>query len=115
MSKIIKIYAKPLSINDAWKGRRYKTGEYKAYEALVFCELPLPKDVEIPEGPLEIRFEFGISNKCADWDNPIKPFQDILQKRYGFDDRRVFRGTAEKVIVPKGQEYVKFEIRSYGK
>jgi len=31
-----KINIKPLSVNDAWKGKRYKTEKYKNYENVLF-------------------------------------------------------------------------------
>jgi len=48
----------------------------------------------------------------ADWDNPIKPFQDILQKRYGFNDKDIFRAVVEKVKTHKGEEFVYFDIKN---
>ena len=106
-----KIAVKPLSVNDAWKGRRFKTDNYKAYERAVL--LSLPRKLTIPEGLLCLRLEFGFSSKSSDWDNPVKPFQDILQKKYNFDDNRI--KLAVVVInnsVKKGDEYTKFAIDS---
>jgi Holliday junction resolvase RusA-like endonuclease len=71
--------------------------------------LLLPK-VVIPEGKLSIELTFGFSSKASDWDNPIKPFQDILQKRYGFNDSRVYKATVTKEIVKKGKEFIEFSI-----
>jgi Holliday junction resolvase RusA-like endonuclease len=47
----------------------------------------------------------------ADWDNPIKPLQDILQKKYGFDDRRIMKASVIKNVVKKGDGYLNFSIR----
>ncbi len=108
--ELIKI--KPLSVNECWKGKRTKTDKYRAYGIellLVF----LPKMVFIPEGKLQIYIEFGFSNIGSDFDNPVKPFIDLLQKKYGFNDNRIYKGIIEKVKVKKGQEYIKFEITSY--
>jgi len=102
------IKIKPLSVNDAWKGRRFKTDNYKAYEQAVV--LLLPPNLEVPEGELSIYLEWGFSNAASDWDNPIKPFQDILQKKYGFNDNRVFDARVKKVKVSKGAEYIIFNI-----
>lgn len=102
------IKIKPLSVNRVWQGRRFKTQEYKRYERDVL--LILPKAVDIPAGDLRVIYEFGLSSKAADWDNPIKPFQDILQKKYGFSDSRIIEGIVTKKMVKKGQEYIKFEI-----
>jgi len=110
--ELIKI--KPLSVNECWKGRRSKTEKYKWYEMELLLSL-LPKMMFIPEGKLQIYLKFGFSNISADWDNPIKPFQDILQKKYGFDDKRIYRGIAEKEKVKKGDEYIQFEITRFEK
>ena len=106
------IKVEPLSVNKAFKGRRFKTDDYKNYERkLLFM---LKKGLALPPPPYQIYFEFGFSNKASDWDNPVKPFQDVLQKKYKFDDKDIYRATVEKKIVPKGQEYIKFRIEHYG-
>lgn len=108
-----KIYIKPLSVNDAWKGQRFKSDEYKDYDfALSFL---LPKNIVIPDGKLTINFEWGLSNDAGDWDGPVKQAQDIISRRYGFNDKRIVRGVVEKVIVPKGDEYISFKIEKYVK
>ena len=104
----MRVKIKPLSVNDAWKGRRYKTKDYLKFERdLLFL---LPNKYKIPDGKLEIILRFGFSSNGSDWDNPIKPIQDVLQKKYNFNDNRVFRGTIEKEIVKKGNEFFEFEI-----
>lgn len=103
----IRINVQPLSVNEAWKGRRIKTDKYKAYESLVQLLLP---SFDIPIGLLTISFEFGFSNTQSDADNPVKLFMDILQKKYGFNDSRVYEINIRKKIVTKGMEYVKFTI-----
>ena len=108
---MINIPIKPLSVNQAWQGKRFKTPAYKTYERQVL--LTLPRKLTIPEGLLCLRLEFGFSSKSSDWDNPVKPFQDILQKKYNFDDNRI--KLAVVVInnnVEKGGEYTKFAIES---
>ena len=106
----MKIKIKPLSVNECWKGRRFKTLKYKSYIIDVFSKL---KPLDIPDGKLYLIVELGLSSKNADWDNPVKPFQDILQKKYGFNDNRIYKATVEKVDVKKGDEYIKFTIESY--
>ncbi len=105
---MIKLQIKPLSVNQVWQGKRYKTNTYKQYEQLVLFLLP---KLEVPQGKLQVHFEFGLSSKNADWDNPIKPIQDILQKKYGFNDRMIYKAIVEKVDVKKGSEFIKFEIK----
>ncbi len=109
MKRKTTIQIKPLSVNQAWQGRRYKTKEYLLYEKKVLLLLPKMK---VPKGKkLKVKFEFGISSKNADWDNPIKPIQDILQKKYGFNDKMVYKAKIIKKDVPKGKEYITFEIK----
>lgn len=108
---MINIPIKPLSVNKVWKGKRYKTKEYYQYE--MDCGLLLPPSIEIPEGYLKIYLEWGLSNFGGDWDNPIKPIQDIISTKYGFNDNRIIEGTARKVKVKKGKEYIKFKIEKW--
>ncbi len=101
---------KPMSVNMAWQGKRFKTARYEQYERAVIKLLP--HGLQIPEGNLRVYYEFGVSNAAADYDNIIKPFQDILQKKYGFDDKWITEAIIKKVVVGKKQEYIKFGIYS---
>ena len=103
------IDVKPLSINQAYRGRRFKTAEYIAYEEEILYKL---KPMTIPVGRLSIYLLFAVSNTNFDWDNPIKAFVDILQKKHKFNDNRIYRGIVDKIIVPKGKEYIYFELTS---
>ena len=107
----IQIHRKPLSVNACWQGKRFKTPLYKEYEKEILEVLP--DKYEIPEGDLQVRYEFGL-NTMADWDNPVKPLQDILQKKYDFDDRRIMKAEVIKKVVKKGDGYFNFEIRGLG-
>lgn len=110
---MIQIDMKPMTVNRAWKGRRYKTDEYKAFETELLYRLP-PK-IYIPVNHdakiMEIYLEFGVSNSGSDWDNPIKPFVDVLQLKYGFNDKFIYDAVVKKRIVKKGDEYIKFELK----
>lgn len=97
-----KIDIKPLSVNECWQGRRFKTEKYKWYE-LELISL-LPDQVDITD---KLSIEFGIS-KLSDIDNPLKPFLDILQKKYGINDRDFNELTVKKNVVKKGQEFIFF-------
>lgn len=101
------VLIKPLTVNQAWKGRRFKTQKYKDFEEELCLLLP---QLDIPDGELQVKYVFGVSSKLSDWDNPIKPFQDVLQKKYGFDDRRIVKAIVEKVHTKKHEEYIKFKI-----
>lgn len=104
------INIKPLSVNEAWKGRRFKTDAYKRYERDVLLMLP---SISIPAEKLSVSLRFGLSSKNADVDNPVKCFVDCLQKKYGFNDRNIYRMTLEKVDVKKGEEFIQFEIAPF--
>tara|TARA_R110000868_G_scaffold120421_2_gene319537 strand:- start:5073 stop:5408 length:336 start_codon:yes stop_codon:yes gene_type:complete len=104
---MIKINIKPLSVNQVWQGKRFKTPVYKKYERDLMLLLP---KIKLCEPPYSIYFEFGFSNSASDWDNPIKPLQDILQKKYNFNDKDIYKAEILKVKVKKGNEYFKFLI-----
>ena len=105
---MVRIEIKPLSVNECWQGKRFKTPKYKAYENEMLYVLP---KIKVPEPPYSVYYEFGFSSAASDLDNPIKPLQDILQKRYGFDDKHIYEMTAKRVKVKKGMEYLKFDIQ----
>ena len=105
-----KVNIKPLSVNQAWMGRRFKTKKYKQYEKDV---LSLLQGCKIPEGEIIILLEFGMSSVLSDWDNPVKPFQDIIQKKYGFNDSKIKIGLVKKTKVKKGEEFIKFKLSPY--
>ncbi len=99
----VEIKIKPLSVNLAWKGRRYKTQNYVQYERDVYYLLP--KQVNITN---KLYIDLGFSSNASDIDNPIKPFLDILQKKYQFNDNKIEILHIEKHTVEKGEEYIKF-------
>ena len=100
---------KPLSVNKVWQGRRFKTKDYKNYEIAVSSILP---KLDIPDGDLLLGIKFGFSSKASDVDNCAKPFIDILQKKYKFNDKRIYRLELEKEDVKKGDEFIEFDIKS---
>ena len=103
-----RVNLKPLSMNEAFMGRKRKTAAYRNYEIKVPKELP---DLDLPErGPLGLRLRAGLSNRAADLDNVVKPFLDILQANYGFNDNRIYIIEMTKVKVQKGEEYIAFDL-----
>jgi len=98
---------KPLSVNKVWQGRRFKTEDYETYEEELFYIL---KPLKIPDGKLKLTIVFGFSNKASDVDNCLKPFIDILQKKYNFNDKYIYKIDVEKKDVKKGMEYISFEL-----
>lgn len=107
---MIKINQKPLSVNECWQGQRFKTPTYKKYERDLLLMLP-KKTFKFDK--FIINIEFAFSSVLADIDNPLKPFLDILQKKYNINDREVYGLNVIKTIVPKGSEYIKFNILEY--
>lgn len=95
---MIRINIKPLSVNEAWQGKRYKTDKYRIYQNTLLWLLP---KIKVPEPPYEIHFRFGFSNSLSDWDNPVKPTQDILCKKYGFNDKLIRKAIVETEIVKR--------------
>ncbi len=110
LTAIPRVDIKPMSVNEAWQGKRFKTPQYKQY--IIAVSLLLPPDLIVPDGLLKVYYEFGLSYSGGDWDNPVKPFQDILQKKYKFNDSRVMDARVKKVIVAKGHEYIRFKIEA---
>ena len=60
---------------------------------------------------MAVKYVFGVSPRNSDGDNLIRAFQDPLAEQYGFNDRNIYRWEVEKQIVPKGKEFVGFELR----
>lgn len=105
---MIKLHIKPLSVNKAWMGKRFKTKDYKNFELNMLSILPKIK--QNLKGNLRIEIEYGFSSKLSDVDNPTKMVLDCLVKKYLFDDRQIYQLYQTKTIVPKGQDYIKFKI-----
>lgn len=104
----MRLNIKPLSVNEAWRGRRFKTPKYNNYIKDMLLILP---PLNVPNGELELNITFGLSSRSADIDNPLKCFIDCLQKKYYFDDKMIFKLSVEKAIVKKGAEFIEWEIR----
>ena len=107
----IRLPVKPLSSNDAWKiskrGYMYKTEEYFAYERelLKFLEV---KPIVLPPGYLSFKANFGTAR--IDLDNCEKPFLDILETAYDFNDSVIDEIHVKKHRVKKGLEYIEFAL-----
>lgn len=106
MKNIIKI--KPLSINQAFKGRRFKT---QKYDTFIFQTIALlPSNLKFRNRNIRLDIEFGFSSKLSDIDNCCKPFIDCLVKKYGIDDRYIDELHVTRKIVKKGFEYISFTL-----
>lgn len=104
------IRVKPLSINDAWQGRRFKTPKYKRFAEEVGIRLLKHKKPKLGDSKLCIHYRFHISNMRSDVDNFIKAFQDVLFTWLGIDDSRIVRLTAEKIKCAKHKEKIEWTI-----
>lgn len=102
-----RIMIKPLSLNHAYRGRRFETPELKQYKRDIALQLP---KIVVPEGLISVSYTFGVSNKGSDADNLIKAFQDCLAECYGFNDNQIYEWYVKKVIVKKGEEFVDFTL-----
>jgi Holliday junction resolvase RusA-like endonuclease len=103
---IINLKVKPLSVNEAWKGSRYKTDKYRNYEKKVLSMLP---NIEIKEFK-QLKITYGFSNMMSDIDNPTKLVLDIMQKKYGVNDRDLIYLVLHKEKVSKGSEFIEIEM-----
>jgi len=104
----MRVDIKPMSVNKAWGGRTFKSKEYKTYIKDLLLILP---PMTVPEGEIEIYLKWGFSSKASDFDNPIKPFVDILQMKYGFNDKNIKRAVIDVDHVKRGNEYIEFQIK----
>jgi Holliday junction resolvase RusA-like endonuclease len=104
-----KVNIKPLSVNQAWQGKRFKTKKYLNYESSMFKLLP---KLNIIGPSYRLNILVGFSNKTSDLDNILKPFLDILQKKYGINDKDFKILHIEKEIVAKNNDFISFEIVS---
>ena len=104
---MITVKIEPLSVNKAWKGQRFKTDAYKAFEKEVLLTL---KPMKLLPPPYKVSFVFGFSSNGSDIDNPTKMCIDILSKKYRFNDNLIHELNIKKEIVKKGKEFFSFEI-----
>jgi Holliday junction resolvase RusA-like endonuclease len=108
---MVRLNIKPLSLNNAYRGRRFKTPELEQFKRDIMRLLPPdPMWPATGHGKLSVRYVFGVSSKNSDGDNLIKVFQDALADCYGFNDKRIYEWHVKKVDVPKGSEFIEFDI-----
>lgn len=107
---MITLKIKPLSLNSAYRGRRFTTPELRQFKLDVSRLLP---KIDLPRGKLAMQYIFGVSSKNSDADNLVKSLQDALSECWGFNDKLIYKITIEKIDVKKGEEYISFEINEY--
>lgn len=106
---MIKLQIKPLSINEAYTGKRSRTAKYNVFKRQIGFLLP---NINLPNPPYMIYFEFGLSSLASDGDNLIKTAQDCIAEKYGFNDKLIKRWVIDVEKVDKGKEYIKFKIET---
>lgn len=102
-----KLPIKALSVNKAYRGRRFASTELKDYKMTL--EYLLPQIVQ-PVGKQRAIYAFGVSSKGADLDNLVKCFQDCLSECYGFNDNLIYEISSKKIDVKKGEEFIEFDL-----
>jgi Holliday junction resolvase RusA-like endonuclease len=108
IDNFITLKIKALSVNEAYKGRRFRTPAHDSYKTAL--KYALPDWYKLPPPPYCIHIEFGFSSLLSDADNGVKLFIDSLQDKYLFNDRLVKRIIIDVEKVAKGNEYIKFCI-----
>jgi hypothetical protein len=118
---MIKLDIKPLSINEAydpiavrrgkkWIGQLIKSKAYTKYKK----DLPLllPPMHQLPEGKLVLLIKWHFKTAASDYDNPIKPMQDLICDYYGVNDNKIYMGIQQK-LTGYNQPYISFEFLQY--
>lgn len=104
---------KPISVNKAWYMNKKKSRDYMNFQEDMIPYLQgfsCPERVRDNQVKLIAHFEFGFSSVKSDVDNCIKTSLDTMQSWFGFDDRIVFKLTAEKFHVKRGEDYLKIKL-----
>ena len=109
-----KIPQKPLSVNEAYQGRRFRTKKYLQFTQRVQALLTKLRPRKPPEGEKYAHYQWGVSNNGADIDNPTKTFQDVLFDFWGIKtkDHTINFMVLEKHKVKKGKEFIGFKVGS---
>lgn len=100
---------KPLSVNEGYTGRRWKTERHRAWQKSVLFLLP---KFQLPEPPYELYIRFAFSSELSDFDNSTKFFVDCLSVKYRFNDKLIRRAVIETEIVAKGKEFIQWELKT---
>lgn len=100
---------KPVSVNEAWQVRgfrKFKSAKYNAFQKEVFLQLGKKKWPFKMEDFLNVSVKVGFSNRQSDLDNALKPLFDTLSTHYGWNDNKIYKIKADKIMVPKKEEYI---------
>lgn len=103
------LHVKPLSINDATRGRHFPTAAKTEYETRL--RWSLPKVVVVGKPYYRIAYDFHLVRfALTDWDNIVKVTQDCLVKRGIIkDDRLIIEARVRKFPAKKDRIVVSIE------
>lgn len=107
---MFKLRIKPISVNEMYKGRKFRTKKchlFKEQMALHLRDLDLPKLLPKEEFFMIYRFYTSSQN---DVDNLIKATQDSICTSLGTDDRYISGLFVRKIKVKKGEERIEFDV-----
>lgn len=111
-NNMIHVPIRPLSINEGYTGKRWKTATHRAWHHSVL--FLLPKHYPLPEPPLKIFLTFGITDRF-DWDNGIKFICDVIAEKYKFNDKIIRSAAIETEPVLRGEEFFEFSLQHHTK
>lgn len=112
---MFKLNIKPLSVNGAWQGRRFKSPAYVDFEIEMGLLLKQFKKFKIAldNTELEIKYTFYLKNYAlTDVGNLEKQLTDILVKNEFIKDDRYIK----RIILQKErskENYIEIEIKKY--
>ena len=111
---MFRLYQKAMSVNIAWKGKRFTSDAYSQFKLLfgILFSTMKTKPPRPPDAPLFAHYRWGMSNMQGDVDNPCKPFQDVLFDHWGIKDQdhKVEFLILEKMKAQKGEEFIDFHV-----
>lgn len=102
---------KALSVNKLYKGIKERSHYYKKFRREVFQTLNGCSSKVNLSGNLTFCMEVGFSSPLSDLSNAMKAIEDVLSEYFGFNDRQIVRIELDKLLVNKGDEYMKITIK----
>jgi Holliday junction resolvase RusA-like endonuclease len=109
----MKILLKPISINEAFQGRRFKNQKHKDFEEQML--LALRGNIQKFDGDYSMHLKFYLKNATrCDLSNYIKVTEDcIVKSGIVKDDRFCWRMVVEKF--KSKEDYIEFEVKQLNK
>lgn len=101
---------KPISVNEAYIGRRFDSQKKKEFMEKMKKDL-LNTEIDC-KPPYCLWWRFYVT-AASDLDNLIKVATDCVFKHFWINDNLVYKIVAEKCIAKRGKEYFQLEIEHY--